>query len=94
MKRPVRLVIFIFITIVGLSIVRVGLENSISTTGTELVSLQEKIENYKKANSVLKERYLAESSLTKIALIAKEKGFVTVKNQMYLSTPLPLALKQ
>lgn len=76
-----------------LSVVRVTIENDISTTGSELLKLQNKTEEYKKSNSLLQEKYLTDSSLTKIASSAAEKGFIASKNHVYLSTPLPLALK-
>jgi cell division protein FtsL len=94
MKRPRILITLILGIIIALSVVRIGIENSISTTGIELVALQESVEKYKKENALLSERYLEESSLTKIASVAAEKGFVQAKNQMYLSAPLPLALKK
>ncbi|HVF69740.1 MAG TPA: hypothetical protein VNA13_04225 [Xanthomonadales bacterium] len=93
MKRPKRLIIFIFLIIFALAVVRVSIENSISTTGIELMAYQERIEGYKKSNAQLEERYLEKSSLTKISSVAREKGFVESKTQLYLSTPLPLALK-
>ena len=94
MKRPRLLVTLILMTILVLAVVRVSIENSISTTGGELLVLQEQVEKYRKENTVLEEKYLENSSLTKISSVAREKGFVEAKNQMYLSTPLPLALNQ
>lgn len=93
MKRPKRLISFIFLIIFMLSVVRVSIENSISTTGIEVMALQEKLEVYKKENSQLEERYLASSSLTNISEIAQKKGFVESKNPVYLTDPLPLALR-
>ncbi|HUQ85009.1 MAG TPA: hypothetical protein VM077_01685 [Candidatus Limnocylindrales bacterium] len=93
MKRPKRLIIFIFLIIISLAVARVTIENSISTTGVELIGYEEKIEEYKKSNAQLEERYLEKSSLTKISVSAREKGFIESKNQVYLSTPLPLAIK-
>lgn len=94
MKRPRLLITIILLTILILAIVRVTVENSISTTGSELLKLQTKLEVYKKSNALLQEKYLEVSSLTKIASSAGQLGFVPVKNQVYLSTPLPLALKR
>lgn len=93
MKRPRLLIAIILFTILALSIVRIAVENNISTTGAELVKLQAKVDNYKKSNAILKEKYLEESSLTKIASSAGRLGFVAAKEQVYLSTPLPLALR-
>lgn len=94
MKRPRLLISLIVLVILALSIVRITIENSISTAGTELLKLQANVEVYKKSNAILQEKYLEDSSLTKIASSAADKGFVPAKNQVYLSTPLPLALKQ
>ncbi len=94
MKRPVFLIIVILLIIVALAVVRVGFENSISTTGIELVNLQSQIKTYKKQNALLKEQYLETSSLTNLSSKAKKLGYVESKSQLYLSIPLPLALKQ
>lgn len=94
MKRPRLLITLILLVILTLSIVRVTIENSISTAGSELLKLQASVDVYKKSNAILQEKYLEDSSLTKILLSATDKGFVAAKNQVYLSTPLPLALKQ
>lgn len=91
MKRTRRLISFIFVIIILLSVVRVSIENSISTTGIELMSLQERLDSYKKENSQLEERYLTDSSLTNISKKAQKTGFIEAKNAVYLSTPLPLA---
>lgn len=93
MKRPRLLITLVLLLIIALSIVRIGIENSISTTGIELMALQEKAEKYSKENALLEEKYLEDSSLTKIASAAAEKGFVAAKSHVYLSAPLPLALK-
>jgi cell division protein FtsL len=94
MKRPKLLIGFMLAVIMALSVVRIGIENSISTTGIELVRLQGELDEYKKENYQLEEKYLAESSLTEIASKAATLGFVDAKKTVYLSTPLPLALKQ
>ncbi len=94
MRRPSQLIFLIFLVIVALGIVRVTIENSISTTGIELVRLQDKLSAYKKDNELLSEKYLENSSLLSISAKARQKGFVDSKNQVYLSAPLPLALKQ
>jgi cell division protein FtsL len=94
MKKPMILVSTIILVIVGLAVVRVAILNSISTTGIELVSLQTEVTKYKKENVLLKEEYLAVSSLTTIDQKAKALGFVDTKSHIYLNTPLPLALRQ
>lgn len=93
-RKPLALVGSFILVIVVLSIVRVSILNSISTTGIELVNLQNDITKYKKENVLLKEEYLAVSSLTTIDKQAKSLGFVDTKAHIYLNTPLPLALRQ
>jgi cell division protein FtsL len=93
-KKPLALITSIIIVIVTLSVVRVAILNSISTTGIELVNLQNELTVYKKQNTLLKEEYLAVSSLTEIDKKAKSLGFVDTKSHIYLNTPLPLALRQ
>lgn len=93
-KKPVILISLIALTIISLTVVRVAILNSISTTGIELVDLQEELTVYKKQNALLKEEYLAVSSLTSIDKKAKTMGFIDAKSHIYLNTPLPLALGQ
>lgn len=94
MKKPTLLVLFFVSIIIALSVVRVAILNSISTTGIELVNLQNELTVYKKQNVLLKEEYLAVSSLNEIDKKAKRLGFVDAKDHVYLSAPLPLALGQ
>ncbi len=94
MRRPIQLIFIIFLVIVGLSVTRITVENSISTTGIELLKLQNTISSYKKENALISEKYLEDSALISLAKKANEKGFVNANNQVYLSTPLPLALNQ
>lgn len=93
MKKPVLIITSLIITVISLSILRVALVNSISTDGIELDELQNKISYYKKENILLEEKYLEVASLVNIEYKAKSLGFVDAKSQVYLSTPLPLALK-
>ena len=94
MKKPTLIITTLFISIVVLSIARIALVNSISTTGTELASLQTELQEYKKQNELLKERYLEESSLTNLEKKAEKLGFVEAKSQLPLTAPLPLARRQ
>lgn len=91
MKRPVYVIIFIFVTIFGLCIAQISVANQISTTGAELAALQQEIDEYERQNTILEEEVLTASSLTNISEKAEELGFVEVKNQVALSNNLPLA---
>ena len=72
---------------------QVIISNSLSTTGITLAKLEKELALYKKENILLQEKVLHISSLTHIASVASELGFVQEKSQVYLSTPLPLAVK-
>ncbi len=92
MKKPIFIISIIFSIIVVLTIVRVGVENNVSTTGVELVKLEESLSSYRKANAILKERYLKEASLIEVSKKASSSGFVDAKSHVYLTEPLPIAL--
>lgn len=94
MKRPVAIIIVVFVIIIGLSIVQVSVANQLSTTGTELATLEQQIDQYKRENTQLQENVLVASSYTNISERAKKRGFVSSKSMVYLTTPPPLALKQ
>lgn len=94
MKRPIYLLSFIISIIFGLTIVQIGVSNQLSTTGSELAVIEDKIDQVKKENLVLNEKVLQASALITIDQKAEQLGFVQAKSPLYLSTPLPLALKQ
>jgi len=94
MKKPIVLLIFLFLIILGLALVQIGLSNKIATTGEQLTALQNEIDVYKKENTILNQKLLSASSLTTIAAKAKKLGFVDDNTQIDLSAPLPLALRQ
>ncbi len=94
MKKPLLLIIFFIGIIMALSTVQVGTSSKLSTTGIELEKLQAQINQYKKENMILEEKVLEASALINVSKKAKELGFVQSKSQIYLSNPLPFALKQ
>lgn len=94
MNKPIYLIFFLFGVIIALSLVQVGLSNKISTAGAQLTQLETKLVAYQKENIVLQEQFLEASSLTNLSKKAKKSGFVEAKSQIYLNTPLPLALNQ
>lgn len=94
MKRPVYVIIFIFVTILGLSIAQISVSNQISTAGSELAALQHEVETYERENTILEEEVLTASSFTNISEKAEKLGYVEVKTSVSLTAPLPLALKQ
>jgi cell division protein FtsL len=94
MKRPTYLLIFIITIIIGLSLAQIAISNTLSTNGRELAALEKEIDGYKKQNMLLNEQVLQASALTTIDAEAQKVGFVEADSQVYLSTPLPLALRE
>ncbi len=93
MKKPFFILGFLGLLVISLLLVRISLLNSISTTGITLVALQNKIDTYKKQNEILKVQYLQAASYTHIAARAKKLGYVPVKTEVDLTSPMPLALR-
>lgn len=91
MKRPFLVLSFIITIILGLSIAQASMANQISTTGADLVAVQQEVKEYKKNNTILKEKVLEASSFTNLTKKAKKLGFVEAKAPEYLNAPLPLA---
>lgn len=93
MKKPMLLIIFLGCIVVALSLVRITLEDNISTTGITLVDIQNQTEAIKDQNELLTVKYLQSASFTHIASQAKKLGYVPVSSEIDLSAPLPLALR-
>jgi hypothetical protein len=77
--------------IVVLTIIHVVVSNMISTAGVELDNLQTNLADFQKKNTILRQQVLIDSSLSHIASVAAEMGFIDPKSNVYLSAPLPLA---
>ncbi len=86
-------VIVITFIIIVLSIIQVVVSSSLSTTGIELAKLESQVNDYKKDNSLKREKLLVDSSLTQIASRAAETGFIEEKLQVYIKNQLPVAAK-
>ncbi len=91
MKKSVVVVSIIVCIVIILSIVQVTVANMISTKGIEVSKMEQAIQDYKRKNTLMKEKILEQASYTEIASKAATLGFVEEKNSVYLSTPLPLA---
>lgn len=93
MKKPFLFLVFLFFTIIGLSLMQVVVSNSYSTTGIFLEQIDKEVTIYKEENAKIKEKLLISSSYTQISSQASILGFVESKSEVYLNTPLPLAVK-
>ena len=93
MKQAKFYIIISGLAIILLTLTRVVVTNTISTNGIDLANIQDKTNELKKQNALIREEILESSSLFHIASEAAEVGFVPSKTQMVLSSPAPLALK-
>ncbi|MEK7060952.1 MAG: hypothetical protein AAB931_00345 [Patescibacteria group bacterium] len=81
-------------TAVALTLLRIGVANSISTSGVELGKINETVNNYWLENYLLSEKLLSQSSLSAIASEAAKLGFADTNESFVLNNPLPLAVRQ
>ena len=93
MKKLILVTTSLFFIVIVFAIVQVMMTNMLSTDGAQLSELQAEVSKYKRENALLNEKILQASALTTVAEKATQQGFVP-SSQTYLSTPLPLALKQ
>ncbi len=94
MKKPALIIGFLIIVILGLSVVKAFASNRISTSGSALGSIEEKINNYKIENTMLDEKLYSLSSLTNLLSQANSLGFVEEKSKFVLTDSIPIAIKQ
>lgn len=93
MKKPLFIIGILSCIVVALLVTRIGLVNSISTTGITLVNIQNNIAELKEQNELLEVQYLQAASYTNLAKKAIKLGYVPVTSEVNLSAPMPLALR-
>lgn len=94
MKKPIIIISIMFCIILILSVLRVVVANSMSTSGIALDGLDRELSYYKTQNTILKEKLLTITSLDYIASKASVLGFAESKSNISLNVPLPLAIRQ
>lgn len=92
MKYQIILKSLIFTTLL-LALCRVVVSNIISTSGTELGRINEKIADVRIQNETLKQELFIKTSLENIASEAAKLGFTDKKENFVLTSPLPVALR-
>lgn len=93
MKKMKIFITTLVLIVVLLSVVQVAVSNSLSTTGITLSKFEQSVKSLKQESMVLSEKLLFASSLTNIASKASELGFKEAQSEVFLTTPLPLAVK-
>ena len=76
MKKPISILILLFITIGALVLVRSVVSASITTSGLELSQIKEETSSLKTKNAILRQEIFSYSSLTNISERADKVGFV------------------
>ena len=84
----------LIITIIVLSVVKIGISNKMSTNGIELGILQTQIASLDTQNYILQQKYLSQASLLTIEQKAKAEGFVPDSNEYFVSLSQHLASTQ
>jgi len=93
MKKAYILMIVLIGLVIGLSIGKAVLQNTLSTSGIYFGRIEQEINSYKTENTILSEELLTESSLTNIMEKAKQLGFTTDNILMTLNASRPLAVR-
>lgn len=91
MKNSIYFILGLSLIALSLVVVKSGVSNSFSDSGVELTEINRKITELRTKNTVMKEKYLAISSLSNVASEAGKLGFVDSKSYFSLNSPLPLA---
>ena len=94
MKKPILIIITLFVIVFTLSVVRIYISNQVATSGAILGQVQNEIDSYKTENIQLAEKLYSQSSLTNVAKEATKEGFVDISSDFVLSGQVPVAYKQ
>jgi len=94
MKKPAYIIGFLIIAILVLSVVKTFVSNRISTSGSALYAIGDKISAKKIENALLTEKLYHLSALTNVLSQANSLGFVEEKSKFVLTNPIPIAIKQ
>jgi ribulose bisphosphate carboxylase small subunit len=85
MKRPVHLLLFLFILIIVLAVLKIAITNTIATTGITLGQMQKQISVLNTQNYIIAQKYLAAASLVTISQKAQKLGFQSNTNDYFVT---------
>jgi len=91
MRKPIFLLAFLIVIVIGLFMIRMVISNTISTSGVALGKTQDEITKFRTENMLLREKIFTFSSLTNIASEAGRIGLVEGKSSLALSKTRPIA---
>lgn len=91
MKKPLFILVLLFLTIGALVVVRSVVAARITTSGLELSQLQSETYALKTENAILREEIFTLSSLTHVSERADQVGFVESESVFAVSGAKPIA---
>jgi len=91
MKKPILVLVLLFLTIGTLIIVRSVVSSRITTSGLELSQVREEANVLRTQNALLREEIFSLSSLTQVSERAEKVGFVESKSVYAVSGAQPIA---
>lgn len=94
MKKPILILTCLILVIIGLTVTRAIVSNTLSTTGVDLSRIDQDIDSYQRKNALIQERILQASAFTTLEQEAEQRGYEAMSSQIVLTSPLPIAYKR
>lgn len=91
MKKPILILILLFVAIGGLVVTRSVVSTRITTSGLELSQIRQDTHDLRTENAILREKIFSLSSLTHVSERAEKVGFVESKSVYAVSGAKPIA---
>jgi cell division protein FtsL len=92
-KSNNKLNIILIATVLILVVVQIIVSSSLVAEGKKLQAIKTEISALEEENNVLKTKIANLSTLTKLSLVAEEKGFIKNPPVLNLSSKVPVAVK-
>lgn len=94
MKKPIIVLVLLFLTIGSLIVVRSVVSARITTSGLELSNVRDETHSLRTQNAIIREKIFSLSSLTQVSVRAEKVGFVESKSVYAVSAAQPIARKE
>jgi uncharacterized glyoxalase superfamily metalloenzyme YdcJ len=91
MKKPVFILLILFLSIGSLTVVRSMVSARITTSGLELSQIREETQDLRTENAIIREQIFSLSALTHLSQRAEKVGFVQSNSVYAVSGAQPIA---
>ena len=91
MKKPIIILVLLFITIGALVVTRSVVSARITTSGLELSQIRQETHDLRTENAIIREKIFSLSSLTHVSERAEKVGFVESDQVFAVSGSKPIA---